>query len=53
MILSYSRPSVYKHQTQETVYRLEIWINGTLNGTELMKIGNDTRSLVKAIIVKV
>lgn len=53
IILIYSQPLGYTRLGQETVYRLEIWINGTLRKTRLVKIQDDTRSLVKAIIVKV
>ena len=41
MQATYYRPVSFIPLTQETVYRLEIWIDGTLKRTVLMKIGDD------------
>ena len=37
---TYTRPTSFISFAQETVYRLELWIDGTLKKTQTMKIGD-------------
>ena len=47
---TYSRPSPFTPLGQETAYRIELWIDGMLKKTQVMKIG-DADQNVFAILV--
>ena len=47
---SYSRPTSATGPTQETVYRLELWINDTLRKTGFMKLRDDEPLIVVSLV---
>ena len=52
IIVLYSRPSGFTRLNQETVYRLEIWIDGTLKGTKIIKITDTVQNFSESLFVR-
>ena len=50
--VNYSRPSGFIPVIRETIYRMELWIDGTLKETVMMKIKNDDRNAFGILVAE-